>query len=421
MDQSSMRQSNIIMQPEQWSIAWSFSLYMHYLKHSFIPIINPKKYTKILIIFRALILTMATSNPVTSLKNTNEFVQNQGYGVKGLADIGIKSLPNQYIQPQEKRFNIDKISVTNGHDSAIPIIDMSNLDDQNVEKLICDVAEKWGILQIINHGVPLNMLQEVKDATYRFFELPVEEKRRYLVKNSPTSNVKYGTSFSPDFERVLDWKDYLSLLFKSEEEALAYWPLTCRDEALDYLKSTENVIRNLFKILMKGLDIHEIDEEKESQLMGSMRINLNYYPKCPNPELTFGFSHHTDISTLTILLQDDVGGLYVRRLDDDESWIHVPPMDGALVVNIGDSLQILSNGKYKSVEHLVIANGTTSRVSVATFVNPSPNVTIAPFQEIIDKGDKPIYKKVLFLDYVKHFFSKSHCGKATIEFAKISN
>ncbi|XP_021766142.1 feruloyl CoA ortho-hydroxylase 2-like, partial [Chenopodium quinoa] len=247
------------------------------------------------------------------------------------------------------------------------------------------------------------------------------ESRNYLHQLGISFNLleklKYGTSFSPDFEKVFEWKDHLSLFVNSEEDALAHWPLPCRDEALEYLRSTENVIRKLCNILMKGLNVHEIDEQKESLLMGCKRMNLTFYPKCPNPELTFGTGPHSDASTITILLQDDVGGLYVRRFDD-ESWIHVPSINGALVVNVGDVLQILSNGKYKSAEHLVIPNGNKSRVSVPIFVHPTSDDVIGPLQEITDRGEKPIYKDVLFSDYIGHFFSKPHDGKATMEFAK---
>ncbi|KAL2931680.1 F6'H1: Feruloyl CoA ortho-hydroxylase 1 [Bienertia sinuspersici] len=142
-------------------------------------------------------------------ENIIEFVQNQGHGVKGLADMGIASLPKRYIQPLEKR---DKIGLKKDHvDVSIPVIDMSNLDEKEMETLICNAAEKWGFFQIINHGIPLKVLEDVKVATYRFFELPVEEKRKYVKENSPTSAVTYGTSFVPELERALEWKDYLRM------------------------------------------------------------------------------------------------------------------------------------------------------------------------------------------------------------------
>nr|XP_009799787.1 PREDICTED: feruloyl CoA ortho-hydroxylase 2-like [Nicotiana sylvestris] len=129
--------------------------------------------------------------------------------------------------------------------------------------------------------------------------------------------------------------------------------------------------------------------------MGLKRINVNYYPKCPNPELTVGVGRHSDVSTLTILLQDNIGGLYVKKLDT-ETWVHVPPIHGALVINIADALQIMSNGRYKSIEHRVMANGSNNRISVLIFVNPKPSDVIGSLAEVLENGEEPIYKQVLY-------------------------
>lgn len=191
----------------------------------------------------------------------------------------------------------------------------------------------------------------------------------------------------------------------------------CRDETLEYMKKTETVIKRLLQVLMKRLNVKEIDETKESLLMGSKRINLNYYPICPNPDLTVAIGRHSDVSTLTVLLQDETGGLYVRA-EDGERWIHMPPVPGSLVINIGDAMQIMSNGRYKSVEHRVTANGSKVRVSVPIFVNPRPSDVIGPLPEVLASGEKAIYRNVLYSDYVKYFFRKAHDGKKTVEFAK---
>lgn len=128
-----------------------------------------------------------------------------------------------------------------------------------------------------------------------------------------------------------------------------YFIICFRDQAIEFMKRSEFVIKRMLKVLMKRLNV-KMDETKESLLMGSKRINLNYYPICPNPELTLGVGRHSDVSTLTFLLQDNIGGLYVRKFETD-SWIHVPPVSGSLVINIGDALQIMSNGRCKSIEH----------------------------------------------------------------------
>ncbi|KAL8245567.1 hypothetical protein R6Q59_011825 [Mikania micrantha] len=99
-------------------------------------------------------------------------------------------------------------------------------------------------------------------------------------------------------------------------------------------------------------------------------------------------------------------------------WFSVAPVSGSLVINVGDALQIMSNGKYKSVERRVSTNGSHNRISVPIFVNPKASDIIGPFKEVLQSGEKPIYKHLLYSDYVKHFFRKAHDGKATIDFAK---
>ncbi|KAH0704857.1 hypothetical protein KY290_009545 [Solanum tuberosum] len=353
--------------------------------------------------------------PTIDLSNITDFVVNEGHGVKGLSEIGLQKLPKQYIQPIEERITTNTVIL----DDQIPIIDISNWDIHNklVCEKICNAAEKWGFFQIINHDISLEVLESVKDATYRFFKQPAVEKNKHSKENSSTNNVRYGTSFTPKAEKALEWKDYLSLFYVSDEEAAALWPCALRDEALEFMRNSEIVMKKLLEALMKGLHVKEIDD---SVLMGSKRINVNYYPKCPNPELAVGVGRHSDVSTLTILLQDNIGGLYVKKMDSD-MWVHVPPIHGALVINIGDALQIMSNGRYKSIEHRVMANGNNNRISVPIFVNPKPTDIIGPLKEVLlESGEEPIYKQVLYSDYVKHFFRKAHDGKDTVDFAKIN-
>ncbi|XP_052183918.1 feruloyl CoA ortho-hydroxylase F6H1-3-like [Diospyros lotus] len=359
--------------------------------------------------------TISTSAHESNSTDLISFVVHQGNGVKGLADMGLKDLPKQYIQPLEERISGCNVLP----EVAIPVIDLSDSDDPKVAGAICDAAEKWGFFQVVNHGVPVEVLEKVKEATHRFFALPAEEKKKHSKEHSPTNNVRFGTSFTPHAEKALEWKDYLSLFYVSDHEANAFWPSACKDEAMEFMRGSETLAKRLLDALTKRLNVEELDEDKQLLLMGSRRINLNYYPICPNPELTVGVGRHSDVSTLTILLQDDIGGLYVKKLDQHDTWVHVPPISGSLVINVGDALQIMSNGRYKSVEHRVMANGSKNRISVPLFVNPRPSDVIGPLPELLKNGEKPIYKQLLYSDYVKHFFRKAHDGKETIEFAKI--
>ena len=168
---------------------------------------------------------MAPSLPMDS--NTWDvisFAVDKGHGVKGLADLGLETLPKQYIQPPEEQI-IHSTVVTN---DSIPVIDLSNWNDPMVAEQICNAAEKWGFFQIVNHGIPIEVSENVKEATRQFFGLPAEQKNKHSKDNSPTNNVRYGTSFTPKAEKALEWKDFLSLFYVSDDEAAAQWPSACR-------------------------------------------------------------------------------------------------------------------------------------------------------------------------------------------------
>ncbi|KAL0418416.1 UNVERIFIED_CONTAM: G2/mitotic-specific cyclin S13-6 [Sesamum radiatum] len=306
--------------------------------------------------------------------NLIDFMLNKGNGVKGLSQINLKQIPDRFIQPPEERLDHIQIAIQ----ESVPVIDVSRWNDPGVAESICQAAAKWGFFQIINHGIPDEVLENVKRAAHDFFELPVEERRRYLKENSPSHTVMLKTSFSPLAEKVLEWKDYLMHFCDGQEnEHSKFWP---------------PVSRKLLTVLLNGIKVKQIDEVKESALMGSQVVTLLYYPKCPNPNLAAGAGRHSDVSSITVLLQDDVGGLYVRTTEDDQ-WIHIAPTKGALVVNIGDILQIMSNDRYKSIEHRVFVNGSKNRVSVPVFVNASSDAIIGPLPEVLEAGEKPMYKQ----------------------------
>ncbi|KAH6559576.1 hypothetical protein KP509_1Z003300 [Ceratopteris richardii] len=141
-------------------------------------------------------------------------------------------------------------------------------------------------------------------------------------------------------------------------------------------------------------------------------ISLNYYPPCPEPELTLGLQSHSDLGAITLLLQDDVGGLQVCV---DDTWVAVQPLHGALVVNLADQVQILSNGRYKSIEHRAVVNRNRSRISIATFYDPGREVTISPAPELLSANNPATYNSVLFGDHVSAWYNKGPKGKKVLD------
>lgn len=156
-----------------------------------------------------------------------DFVVRKGNGVKGLADSGIEKVPEKYIQPSYER--IEKI--VGGSYQAPSPIDLSMLDgphhDQVVEAIV-RASETLGFFQVVNHGVPVDLLESLKHSAHRFFAQPPEEKAVYLQGVSPSPLVKYGTSFAPEKEKSLEWKDYLNMVYSNDAEALQHWPSLCK-------------------------------------------------------------------------------------------------------------------------------------------------------------------------------------------------
>lgn len=350
------------------------------------------------------------------------FVVREGNGVKGMVDSGLSNVPDQYIQPPHQRINrLD----TNPH--ILPPIDMSQLDgpnhDQVVDALI-KAAETLGFFQVVNHGVPVELLERLKDAAHRFFNQSPEKKAVYLKGVSPSPLVKYGTSFVPEKEKALEWKDYLSMIYTGDADALNYWPEGCKEVALDYLRTSDKMAQKLLEVLLGKLGV-TIGDQMADAYIGSRMVNMNFYPICPNPELTVGVGSHSDMGTLTVLLQDGIGGLYVKVEDDNDvgkkgEWVEIPPVPGALVINVGDTLQILSNGRYKSAEHRVRTTSTQSRVSIPIFLTPRKTDKIGPLSQVVEKDGVAHYKDFLFEEYMNNFFGNAHEGKKSLDFAKIT-
>lgn len=177
-----------------------------------------------------------------------------------------------------------------------------------------------------------------------------------------------------------------------------------------------------------------------------LAILCHYYPACPQPELTMGTTKHADHDFLTVLLQDQIGGLQVLH---EGQWIHVPPLPGALVVNVGDMLQVktfffvvalewrsiskqtwlvlcfvqlITNDRFKSVEHRVVANRKGPRVSVASFfsttVQPSSKL-YGPIKELLSEANPPKYRATTVSDYVAYFDSKGLDGTSPLPYFRL--
>lgn len=168
-----------------------------------------------------------------------------------------------------------------------------------------------------------------------------------------------------------------------------------------YAKNIGGLMNLLLSLMSQGLGLEPNCLNDKIRGNPTYRVQANYYPPCPNPELTLGLGVHTDRDALTVILTTpEVQGLQVLK---DEKWIAVDPVPGALIVNLGDQLQVLSNGKYKSVLHRAITNNTQNRVSLAMFYGPGKDTVIGPIEHLVSEKHPPRYRSYRFSEFLDEF------------------
>jgi isopenicillin N synthase-like dioxygenase len=196
----------------------------------------------------------------------------------------------------------------------------------------------------------------------------------------------------------------------------------CREVSEEYGRSVVRLCELLMRVLSVSLGLEEAHLQRAFGGAGcGATLRANYYPRCPQPDLTLGLSAHSDPGVLTVLLADEhVRGLQVRRGAGE--WVTVQPVRDAFIVNVGDQVQILSNSLYKSVEHRVIVNAREERISLALFYNPKGDVPISPAPELAAAAGggpaAPLYPPMTFDEYRLYIRKKGANGKAQIEALK---
>eukprot|EP01018_Ginkgo_biloba_P008923 Gb_12473 [translate_table: standard] len=331
--------------------------------------------------------------------------------VKDLVDSGIDRLPSNYRNGSYDPNLISETKVCIKSD-GIPIVDLSGLEgpqELEVVKTIARASAEWGCFQVTNHGVPTSLTSQMMQVAFQFFTLPSEEKLKYFSTDT-TKPVRFGTSINQLKDRVLCWRDFLKHYCYPISNTIHLWPSNppeYRDVAASYVEEMSCLTRKLMRAICRGL---ELESEYVEKTFGeqSLTMFLNCYPPCPEPESVLGITPHTDYGCVTILLQDQVGGLQVFH---HGQWVEVQPLQNSFVVNIGDFLEIVSNGRCKSVEHRSLVNAVSTRLSIATVYNFPMEATIRPAEELVDEEHPKMYRDTNFREYL-HEYSRNGIGVA---------
>ncbi|KAL6512053.1 Iron ascorbate-dependent oxidoreductase [Orobanche gracilis] len=187
-------------------------------------------------------------------------------------------------------------------------------------------------------------------------------------------------------------------LVDSEKQHLPNLSSIMSGEATEeYGQRLREVSDKLIKWLSLGLGLQE---QQLKVAMGGedtiLLMKINYYPPCPRPDLALGVVAHTDMSALTVLVPNEVQGLQVFR---DGHWYDVKYIPNALIIHIGDQIEILSNGKFKAVFHRTTVNKDSTRMSWPVFLEPPPEHEIGPIPELVNGKSPSKYKYKKYKDY----------------------
>ena len=281
----------------------------------------------------------------------------------------------------------------------IPVIDLDECSaERNSEKFnklseaIGRACRNWGFFQVVNHGIPDAALDETWLATKNFFCLPKSEKR----KLNRSSDNPWGffdhelTKNKRDKKEIFDIGPLHSADGQGSEDPFSGktpWPKLLPEfeqSMREHFKACEKLSLFILKAICLSLGVDKDHLTDCFFPKHTSFLRLNYYPvndpladlkEQDHGEAGLGVHHHTDSGALTILSQDNIGGLQVNR---DGKWYPITPIDRAFVINIGDMVQVWSNGEYKAALHRVVAMDKEDRYSLPFFYNPTYNTNIFP-------------------------------------------
>ncbi|GJN38965.1 hypothetical protein PR202_gb28051 [Eleusine coracana subsp. coracana] len=344
-----------------------------------------------------------------------EFHESRG-GVHGLLESGVTTVPLIFLTPPTASPWSPSPAAF-----AFPVVDLS-LPRAHTVELVRAAASSLGVFYVTNyHGVQQTTATTIIDsaisAVRAFHEQPRAARSAFYSASLSARPVAYATIPNPALRPgqpaahpLLPWRDSLIVQFNdgggsssSAQPAGDDLPQVCRDDLLEYHRFLTGFGKEIMALLSEALGLPAERIDQALQVQGSPMV-CHYYPPCPEPARVVGAREHTDASLFTVLAEDRVGGLQVWLDDDkgggDGGWVDVPPVTGALLINIGDVLKVISNDEYKSVEHRVVINSSQeARVSIALFFRPAncgESDFFGPLPELLTEGRPARYKNLTF-------------------------
>jgi isopenicillin N synthase-like dioxygenase len=271
-------------------------------------------------------------------------------------------------------------------DSLVRLPDVRDAAVKSAVDAIASASRNWGFFQVVNHGVPSRLIDDVWRETARFFELPDDIKCSILrTRENPWGY--YNNELTKNQRDKKEVFDFTNPGTDPIYHSVNRWPpVDGHFEAtmLEYYRACSTLSLKLLEAFCVGLDLSPDHLHSMFVAGHTSFVRLNHYPVgdplqntdiAHQPVADFGVHHHTDAGALTVLLQDEVGGLQVYK---DGHWYGIAPTQGAFVINTGDMMQVWSNDIYRAAMHRVLAMQTIDRFSIPFFFNPAANAIVSP-------------------------------------------
>ncbi|XP_021760186.1 1-aminocyclopropane-1-carboxylate oxidase homolog 1-like [Chenopodium quinoa] len=331
-------------------------------------------------------------------------------GVKRLIDAGIQKVSSMFVRLLEDR---EKDFDTCSKNISVSIINFADLGENNdriaeIAKEIIMASNEWGFFQVINHGIPNELLERMIKRTQMFHEQDDEYKKKFYTRDFHSKSVYFTSNHDLYKSKAASWKDilYVNARKAGGEIDPEELPLVCKDVMLEFIDRIHMLGNRILMIISIGLGIEPDCLGNMAKGKKSWAIANNYYPACPQPELTLGTTAHIDTSFITILLQDNIGGLQVLH---DNKWVNIEPVTGGLIVNFGSILQMITNDVIKAACHRVIAKSVGPRISIAFFFSGimTSEKILGPIKELTSKENPPIYRNFSIEEAIINLFSNS--------------
>ncbi|CAA7014274.1 unnamed protein product [Microthlaspi erraticum] len=281
----------------------------------------------------------------------------------------------------------------------IPVVDLTEPD---AKTQIVKACEEFGFFKIVSHGVLPDLMTQLEQEANNFFALPHSLKE----KAGPTDPFGYGSK-QIGSKGDMGWIEYILLNANNHLEStktaavFQQTPTIFREAVEEYMEEMKGISSKVLDMVAEELKIEP--KEKLSNLVrvkeSDSCLRMNHYPdkeESPAKE-EIGFGEHTDPQLISVLRSNDTEGLQICVKDG--TWVAVPPDHSSFFVIVGDTLQVLTNGRFKSVKHRVLTNTKKSRLSMIYFAGPPLTEKIAPLSCLVPKQEDWLYKEFTWSQY----------------------